>query len=107
MSPYSTLADPLTLRTKFVERKHRDAVIRFEKYLKRPRVTFLEDDPYREKALELCFSSSIEDYRPLSMVDCLIRLILDDDQVKIDYLAKFNEKDFVDICLKRKVEILR
>jgi len=40
------------------------------------------------------------------MVDCLLRLILDDTNVKIDYLATFNKGDFIDICRKKRVAII-
>ncbi len=76
----------------------------FKFYLKRPNISFLDDEPYRKTALELCFSSSLQASRPLSMVDCLIRLILEDVNVKINHLATFNYIDFIDLCLKRKKE---
>ena len=100
--PWPTLYE--TLRTRLS--RNRKALQRFELYLKRPGITFLEDDPYREIALELCFSSSIRGNRPLSMVDCLLRLVLEDINVKVNYLATFNDIDFIDICLKRQIEII-
>lgn len=100
--PWPTLYE--TLRTRLA--RNRDALKSFETYLKRPRISLVEDEPYRETALELCFSSALQAYRPLSMVDCLIRLILEDINVKVSYLATFNNADFIDICQKRQIEIL-
>lgn len=100
--PWPTLYE--TLRTRLS--KNRRALQQFELYLKRPNITFLDDEPYRAAALDLCFSSALQWYRPLSMVDCLIRLILEDVNVKVSALATFNERDFIDICQKRKVEII-
>ncbi|CAH2405647.1 hypothetical protein MES4922_40360 [Mesorhizobium ventifaucium] len=40
------------------------------------------------------------------MVDCLIRLMLDDRNLKINYLATWNEGDFDDVCRKRRIEII-
>jgi len=100
--PWPTLYE--TLRTRLS--RNRQALYRFEHYLKRPQITFLNDEPYRQAALDLCFYSSLQAYRPLSMVDCLIRLILEDINVKIDALATFNESDFMDLCVKRQIEIL-
>lgn len=77
----------------------------FETYLKRPHISFVEDAPYRDSALELCFSSALRGHS-FSMVDCLIRLILEDINVKVGYLATFNHVDFIDICQKRQIEIL-
>lgn len=100
--PWPTLYE--TLRTRLV--RNRCALKSFEVYLKRPRISFLDDEPYREQAIELCFSSTLRTDRPLSMVDCLIRLILEDINVKVSYLATFNDADFIDICQKRQVGII-
>jgi len=100
--PWPTLYE--TLRTRLA--RNREGLKGFEKYLKRHRISFVEDEPYRETALELCFSSALQAYRPLSMVDCLIRLILEDINVKVSYLATFNNSDFIDICQKRQIEML-
>jgi len=100
--PWPTLYE--TLRTRLA--RNRNALQSFEAYLKRPRISFLDDEPYRETAIELCFSSVLQAYRPLSMVDCLIRLVLDDINVKVSYLATFNNNDFFDICQKRQIEII-
>ena len=41
-----------------------------------------------------------------SLVDAVIREILKDKNLQIDYLATFNTRDFIDICAKRKIEIV-
>lgn len=93
-----------TLRTRFV--KNAAALVRFERFLKSPNVHFFEDDVFRTSALELSLNSSLRKGRPLSMIDCLIRLILDDTDKRIRYLATFNPRDFVDVCMKRRVEMI-
>ncbi len=100
--PWPTLYE--TLRTRMA--RNRSAIQGFESYLKRSRISFLDDEPYRETALRMAFSFSLREYRPLSMVDCLLRLILDDTNVKINYLATFNYGDFIDICRKKRVAII-
>ncbi|MDY6857363.1 MAG: type II toxin-antitoxin system VapC family toxin [Thermodesulfobacteriota bacterium] len=100
--PWPTLYE--TLRTRLT--RNRNALQSFEAYLKRPRISFLDDEPYRETAIDLCFSSGLQANRPLSMVDCLLRLVLDDTNIKINYLATFNYSDFIDICQKRQIEIM-
>jgi len=100
--PWPTMYE--TLRTKFVKKKL--ALQQLRDYLKRPRVGYLDDVPYREQAMELAFSSALTGRRPLSMTDCLIRLIMDDRNVKIDFLATFNAKDFVDVCRRRRIELI-
>lgn len=93
-----------TLRTKFV--KNAAALRLFERFLKSPNVEFLEDGPYRLAAFERSLDSSLRESRPLSMVDCLIRLIIDDDNTNIRFLATFNARDFFDVCQRRRVEMI-
>jgi predicted nucleic acid-binding protein len=100
--PWPTLYE--ALRTRMVRNRH--ALQRFESYLKRPHIQFLDDADYREKALDLAFWSSLKRSRPLSMVDCLLRLMLDDTNVKVNYLATFNHPDFIDICARRGIELI-
>jgi hypothetical protein len=92
------------LRTRLV--RNRNATRRLENYLKRPHLEYLDDAPYREEALELAFSSSSTAFRPLSMVDCLIRLLLNDMNTKVAVLATFNPADFIDLCQKRRIELI-
>ncbi len=100
--PWPTLYE--TLRTRFV--KKAIALSRFERLLKAPNVEIVDDLAYREDALALAFESSLRGSRPLSMVDCLIRLLIDDVEIRVAYLATFNQRDFVDVCRRRRVEFL-
>jgi predicted nucleic acid-binding protein len=92
-----------TLRTRFV--RNRLALERFEREIKSPRIVLPDDEPYREDALTLSIESSLRRGRPLSMVDCVIRLLLDDVKTRIRYLVTFNQRDFVDICAARRIEL--
>lgn len=93
-----------TLRTRFV--RNVPALRRFEIYLKKPHITLLEDALYRDAALDLTMDSSINRSRPLSLVDCVLRLMLDDVNTKIDYLITFNPGDFADVCRSRGIELI-
>lgn len=66
----------------------------------------IDDEDYKNDALNFTFESSIRNNRPLSLVDNIIRLMLNDKQIKIDYLISFNNKDFIDVCLSRRIEFL-
>jgi predicted nucleic acid-binding protein len=102
--PWPTLYE--TLRTKIMRRPRLVRDFDFEGFLKRPSTSLLDDGPYRGAALEMCFESVFRKHRPLSLVDCLIRLILEDRNVKITSLATFNYADFSDVCQQRRIEIL-
>ncbi|MDB5821212.1 MAG: type toxin-antitoxin system VapC family toxin [Rhizobacter sp.] len=93
-----------TLKTRFV--KNRIAMERFERLLKSPRTMVIDDGPYRDAALEQAFESSLRRGRPLSLVDCVIRLVLSDARTRIPYLATFNTSDFHDVCARQRVLML-
>lgn len=100
--PWPTVYE--TLRTRFV--KNTVALGRFERFLQARNVQFIEDEGFRASALELSLDSSLREGRPLSMVDCLIRLVVADAGKKIRYLATFNPRDFADVCRNRRVEMI-
>lgn len=100
--PWPTVYE--TLRIRFV--KNAPALGRFERLLKSPNVKFLGDEQYRVAAFERSLDSSLRESRPLSMVDCLIRLILNDDNTNVRYLAAFNARDFFDVCDRKRVEMI-
>lgn len=41
-----------------------------------------------------------------SLVDNIIRLMLDDDTLRIDGLITFNARDFYDVCAIRNIELI-
>ena len=92
-----------TLRTRFV--RNRQGLERFEQRLKSPKIKLVDDAPYREDALALSIESSLRGHRPLSMVDCVIRILLDDANGKIRYLATYNAADFADVCARRSIDL--
>jgi predicted nucleic acid-binding protein len=93
-----------TLRTRFVRRPL--AVRKFETFLKRPNATYLEDSKYRMDALTETLSDRPQGGRALSLVDNVLRMIIADTSVKVDYVFTFNAGDFVDVCKRRQVEMI-
>jgi predicted nucleic acid-binding protein len=92
------------LRTRLA--RNRLAMEILERRLKAQLISWVDDRPYREAALEMTFEQSLRWGRALSMVDCLLRLMLDDVNLTINYLATWNGQDFADICQHRGVEII-
>lgn len=92
-----------TFNTQFA--KNKAAVLNFEQLLKQPHVVRLPDEPYREQALESAISLA-NGTRYLSLVDVVIRLILDDVNVRKHGLLTFNQGDFADICRQHGLEML-
>ena len=86
---------------KFV--KNKTALAEIKQLFLNGRITKINDDRYRELALDLTLS---EEKRNISLVDNIIRLMLDDKDVGVKGLVTFNVGDFQDVCLKNSVEIL-
>lgn len=91
-----------TLRTHFVKQIH--AVKRFAEIARQPNVEKLDDSEYRDDAYERTVETASK--RPMSLVDMVMRLMLEDVNVRINALLTFNMKDFHDVCRKRSIYIL-
>lgn len=100
--PYPTLYE--TINTRFTRNK--EWVEEFEKVLKNKNVQILEDLEYKENGLALTMDSILNKNRPISLVDMVIRLMLEDVNLKIDYFITFNTKDFIDLCHKKRIELI-
>ncbi|MBF0548928.1 MAG: hypothetical protein HQK60_00190 [Deltaproteobacteria bacterium] len=92
-----------TLRTRFV--KNRPWGIHFRLLLGTLHVSHVCDTPYRQRA----FDDTVTDSnvrRGISMIDMLIRLMLQDKNLGITHLLTFNVKDFEDVCRERRIELV-
>ena len=91
-----------TLRTKFVKKS--GAMQRFAAISSRPNVEHLDDSTYRDAAFEQTVRTARR--RPMSLVDMVMRLMLEDVNVRVSALLTFNRKDFHDVCRGRGLEML-
>lgn len=94
------------LRTRFVRRP--GWVESFCGVIRQQRIKILDDVDYRDRALYLTIESAsngIRAKRGISLVDMVIRLVLEDPQRRIGELITFNEADFSDVCVKRGIRI--
>lgn len=97
--PFPTMYE--LLRTRFV--KNKEALEEIRQMFQSGRITRLDDDAYRLEALELTL---LESKRNISLVDNIIRLMLDDKSVGAKGLITFNVGDFQDVCHKNSIDIL-
>ncbi|NCO54003.1 MAG: hypothetical protein COS14_05115 [Bacteroidetes bacterium CG02_land_8_20_14_3_00_31_25] len=98
--PYPCLYE--TINTRFAKNNLSDFKLIIEKHS----TILIEDNSYKSEALDLTFNSSIQLFKPYSLVDMVIRLMLEDETLNINYLISFNPEDFIDVCCKRRIEIL-
>jgi len=88
-----------TLKTRFV--RNPIWVRQFESFVKR--ADMLDDAKYRQAAYDQILREV--ERRPISLVDRVIRSILEDVSTKIDVLLTFNHRDFADICRTNQIEL--
>ncbi len=91
-----------TLNTRFV--KNQLSMRSFERVLQRPNIRFADDAEYRDTAYRETFDLVLR--RPMSLVDRVVRCILDDVNIRKDSLLTFNPPDFIDICHRRQIQLL-
>lgn len=92
-----------TLNTRFVRKRvWLDGIAA---YLTRGSTVRLADEAYRERALGSVLRNQAPG-RSLSLVDEVMRLALQDPNVRIDALITFNSADFHDICTIRGIELI-
>lgn len=100
--PYPSLYE--VLNSKFI--KNKIALNTIESLIKSGEIILLEDEEYRQNALENVYSIYRTQLPQISLVDSIIREMLSDPRVKIDVLVTYNEKDFKDVCDKYRIIIL-
>lgn len=94
-----------TLNSRFVRRSAQ--LHGFELLLHKPGTVLLSDARYREQALASVASLNRQTRgRGMSLVDIVIRAMIEDVNIRIDALITFNKPDFLAACLSRQVEIL-
>lgn len=96
--PFPTLYE--TINTRFSTNKN--WINEFGTLLNKSNVVLLPDEDYKNAALQIVLDTK----RNLSLVDTVLRLILDDDTLKIKYLVTFNGADFFDVCMNRNIQII-
>lgn len=92
------------IRTKFVKNKLK--LEAFESLLKSSNVAYIDDTKYKDEALLKVYELNKKSFVSHSLTDAVIREMLSDVDLRLDYLVTYNVKDFADICAKRKIEIL-
>ncbi len=93
-----------TISTRLVRRRQR--VLILEEFIQKPYVTLFDDTDYKLDALEEVFNLNRIAGYTYSLTDGVVREILKDINVRVNFLVTFNGKDFHDICQRRQIEIV-
>ena len=85
--------------------RSRSRTLELEQLLKRPTTKLLDDSDYRDSALEEVFNAARTGYS-YALADSIIREMLKDINLRIDYLLTFNTVDFQDVCQARRIDLV-
>ena len=100
--PYPSLYE--TINTRFSKRTI--WMSSFRSLMNSSTCCFVHDEKYKEDTLKMTFSTSLEKRRPISLVDMVMRQMLDDVNLKTDAIVTFNPEDFYDVCMKKNKIII-
>lgn len=89
------------LNSKF---SRKNDALHFQKSISRTNYVKLDDKEFKEKALDNFFEKAINEYNDVSLVDEIIKEIIDSREFKIDFLISFDE-GLNNFALSRGVKI--
>jgi hypothetical protein len=74
----------------------------------RKQLQFLDDTPFRRRSLEEWWARDLKlsGWRGLSLVDRVLRAVLESRSPRVHALLSFDHRDFSDVCGKLKVKIV-
>ena len=90
-----------TINTRFARRPR--ALMLIDRIIAKADTLLLDDSPYREAAYRQVQQTSRQ--RHFSLVDAVLRAVIEDENVRISGLLTFNIKDFHDLCRLRNVDL--
>ena len=100
--PWPCVYEVLSTRTA----RNSDRAVAAVEMLLNPSFEILDDSAYRVKGVRDFGDINYNKYFSHSLVDCVLRAMLADVDIKIDVLVTFNSRDFADVCSVRQIEIV-
>lgn len=85
--------------------KRRERLLFLEELIKKNDIVLFDDEGYKHNALKEVFKSNKMGFT-YSLTDSVIREMLKDVNIRVNYLVTFNSKDFIDICQLRQIEMI-
>lgn len=89
-----------TINTRFSRRRR--IMARFNAVITSSNTALLDDSPYRVEAYQ-AVARNVR--RPMSLVDAVLRAIIEDTNVAVTAMLTFNKRDFNDLCWQHAVEL--
>ncbi|UXE67434.1 MAG: hypothetical protein KA713_02170 [Chryseotalea sp. WA131a] len=95
---YETVSTHLTRRRK--------QLLLFEQLISKSNIKLFDDSRYRDNAFDQLLFLNRQTGFTHSLTDGVLREILMDINVNVGYLVTYNNRDFIDICTQRQIEII-
>ena len=92
-----------TVNTRFS--RQRGNLAQFRAIAELPSTVLLDDSPYRLESYGTVMMTT-RTGSPISLVDTVLRAVLEDVNVPVGAMLTFNHADFADICARCNVELL-
>ena len=89
-----------TINTRFSRRRR--IMAQFDAIIMSSNTALLDDSPYRVEAYQTVARNV---RRPMSLVDVVLRAIIEDTNVVVTAMLTFNKRDFNDVCRQHSVEL--
>lgn len=104
MVPWPTMYE--TIKTRFLKKE--PELNYFRQVISKTNIIMQTDNDYKENAWKefMCFIPNSKVKERPSLVDLVIREIMLDQKLKIDYLVTYNPVDFMEICNKRNIILI-
>jgi predicted nucleic acid-binding protein len=101
---YETVSTRLARRSESVQWLHREWTM----LQRQKRLEPLFDRKLRQRALDETFGEMVRgaNYRALSLVDRVIRLMLQSSKLRLNAFITFNRGDFEDVCRARRIQLV-
>ena len=90
-----------TMNTRFVKRL--GVLAGFDALVGRPNTLLLDDSTYRERSYRTVVGT--HGGRPFSLVDAVLRAVIEDPNVAISAMLTFDPGDFHDVCRNHRVAL--
>ena len=100
--PWPTLYEFVNTRLS----RRKESLTSFQQFLLKPNIYKVSDEEYKQKALQNIFELNISRHSTISLVDEVLRLMILDKSLSIDFLVTFNKSDFEYPCQISNVIIL-
>jgi predicted nucleic acid-binding protein len=77
----------------------------FDRVVRQPKVIKIDDSGFRLASLEATISSAASGRRAISLVDMVIRAVLESNRFHVTTLLTFNAGDFADVCRLQRIAL--